>query len=178
MSICERGIPPNSVGFPAVTGAWSGLWSTQLGIDFANEAHEPPQIVVFHGGNQALQAALLGIAEARRLASDNGSSAAYNIDKNPIYQQMRLSMAQLEADVSAKRRLLAEYEQQIAELEGDHETALERIDTVMETGTPGGRPLRLRARALRGSGSNNGLREPMGLQLLDGRHAMVSPRSS
>ena len=26
----------------------------QLGIDFENEAHSPAQIVVFHGGNQAL----------------------------------------------------------------------------------------------------------------------------
>lgn len=56
----------DSIGFPAVTGAWSGLWSRQLGIDFKNEAQSPPQIVVFHGGNQALQASLLGVAEARR----------------------------------------------------------------------------------------------------------------
>ncbi|MGD8957280.1 MAG: chain-length determining protein [Chromatiaceae bacterium] len=64
------------------------------------------------------------IAEARRLASESGASAAYNIDKNPIYQQMRLSMAQLEADVSAKRRLLAEYEQQLAALEGSVDQVL------------------------------------------------------
>jgi aspartate/methionine/tyrosine aminotransferase len=69
--LCELSPHPmgynlDSVGFPAVTGAWGGLWSTQLGIDFANEAHEPPEIVVFHGGNQALQAALLGVGEARR----------------------------------------------------------------------------------------------------------------
>jgi aspartate/methionine/tyrosine aminotransferase len=56
----------DSIGFPAVTGAWSGLWSKQLGIDFRNEAHSQPEIVVFHGGNQALQASLLGVAEARR----------------------------------------------------------------------------------------------------------------
>jgi hypothetical protein len=46
------------------------------------------------------------------------------VDKNPVYQQMRLSMAQLEADVSAKRRLLAEYEKQIAELEGSVDQVL------------------------------------------------------
>lgn len=56
----------DSIGFPAVTGAWSGLWSNQLGIEFKNDPHSPPQIVVFHGGNQALQASLLGVAEARR----------------------------------------------------------------------------------------------------------------
>lgn len=56
----------DSIGFPVVTGAWSGLWSTQLGIDFANEAHSPPEIMIFHGGNQALQASLLGVSEARR----------------------------------------------------------------------------------------------------------------
>jgi aspartate/methionine/tyrosine aminotransferase len=56
----------DSIGFPVVTRAWSCLWSQQLGIDFANEPHLPPEIVVFHGGNQALQASLLGVAEARR----------------------------------------------------------------------------------------------------------------
>jgi aspartate/methionine/tyrosine aminotransferase len=65
----------DSIGFPAVTGAWSGLWSKQLGIDFANEPHSPPEIVVFHGGNQALQAALLGIAEARRNRVGDNSPA-------------------------------------------------------------------------------------------------------
>jgi len=63
------------------------------------------------------------IAEARRNAPQGGS-AAYNVDKNPIYQQMRLSMAQLEADVAAKRRQLAEYEGQVAELEGSIDKVL------------------------------------------------------
>jgi aspartate/methionine/tyrosine aminotransferase len=65
----------DSIGFPAVTRAWSGLWSTQLGIDFANETHSPPEIVVFHGGNQALQAALLGVVESRRNRVGAGSPA-------------------------------------------------------------------------------------------------------
>jgi len=65
----------DSIGFPAVTRAWSGLWSTQLGIDFANETHTPPEIVVFHGGNQALQASLLGIVESRRNRVGAGSPA-------------------------------------------------------------------------------------------------------
>jgi aspartate/methionine/tyrosine aminotransferase len=56
----------DSVGCRAVTGAWAGLWSHQLGIDFANEAQRSPQVFVFHGGNQAVQAALLGVAEAHR----------------------------------------------------------------------------------------------------------------
>jgi aspartate/methionine/tyrosine aminotransferase len=65
----------DSIGFPAVTGAWSGLWSTQLGIDFENELHSPAQIAVFHGGNQALQASLLGVAEARRNRVGNAGPA-------------------------------------------------------------------------------------------------------
>lgn len=56
----------DSLGYPAVTGAWSGLWSRQLGISFENTAQGPPQIYVFHGGNQAVQAALLGLGEAHR----------------------------------------------------------------------------------------------------------------
>jgi hypothetical protein len=50
-----------------VTHSWGALWSRQLGIDFKNDAHSPPQIMAFHGGNQALQAALQGVAEARSL---------------------------------------------------------------------------------------------------------------
>ena len=56
------------------------------------------------------------IAEARR--NPQGGSAANNVDKNPIYQQMRLSMMGLESDIAAKKRLLAELESQMAELEG------------------------------------------------------------
>lgn len=63
------------------------------------------------------------IEEARRNAPQ-GNAAAYNVDKNPIYQQMRLSMAELESDVAAKRRLLAEHESQVAELEGSIDKVL------------------------------------------------------
>ena len=63
------------------------------------------------------------IAQARRDAPQ-GDGSAYNVDKNPIYQQMRISMAQLEADVAAKKRLLSEYEAQVAELEGSIDKVL------------------------------------------------------
>jgi aspartate/methionine/tyrosine aminotransferase len=65
----------DSVGVPAVTGAWSAMWSRQLGIEFANRPDSPPEIVICHGGNQALQAALLGIAEARRNRVGTGEPA-------------------------------------------------------------------------------------------------------
>ncbi len=56
----------DSLGYPAVVEAWSGMWQMQLGIEFKNRLSKPPEVFVFHGGNQALQAALMGIAEARR----------------------------------------------------------------------------------------------------------------
>jgi aspartate/methionine/tyrosine aminotransferase len=56
----------DSVGSRTVTGAWSALWSAQLGIDFSNSGRVLPEVCVFHGGNQALQAALLGVGEAHR----------------------------------------------------------------------------------------------------------------
>jgi aspartate/methionine/tyrosine aminotransferase len=56
----------DSLGYPAVTAAWSGLWATQLGISFRNAPGAPPQVFILHGGNQAVQAALLAIAEAHR----------------------------------------------------------------------------------------------------------------
>ena len=63
------------------------------------------------------------IAEAESNATDGGG-AAYNVDKNPIYQQMRLTLAELEADVAAKKRLLAAHEAQVAELEGSIDKVL------------------------------------------------------
>jgi len=65
----------DSIGYPMVTRSWSALWSRQLGIEFANLARELPQVMVFHGGNQALQASLLGVAEARRNRVGTGSPA-------------------------------------------------------------------------------------------------------
>jgi polysaccharide chain length determinant protein (PEP-CTERM system associated) len=56
------------------------------------------------------------IAEAQKNLPQ-GPNGPYNADTNPVYQQMRITMAQLEADVAAKRRLLAEYQAQMAELE-------------------------------------------------------------
>ena len=56
----------DSLGYPAVIEAWSGLWQIQLGLEFKNRPGEPPEVFVFHGGNQAIQAALIGVAEARR----------------------------------------------------------------------------------------------------------------
>jgi len=56
----------DSLGYPAVVEAWSGLWRNQIGLEFANRAGRPPEVFVFHGGNQALQASLIGAAEANR----------------------------------------------------------------------------------------------------------------
>ncbi len=56
----------DSVGYPSLIQAWSHVWHTQVGIDFANGRGLMPEIFLFHGGNQAVQAALLGVAEAHR----------------------------------------------------------------------------------------------------------------
>jgi aspartate/methionine/tyrosine aminotransferase len=56
----------DSVGSAAVTRAWAGMWARQLGIRFTNRPQAAPEVFVSHGGNQAVQAALLGVAEAHR----------------------------------------------------------------------------------------------------------------
>ena len=56
----------DSLGYPAVVEAWSGMWRRQLALEFRNRRGKPPEVFVFHGGNQAVQAALVGVAEARR----------------------------------------------------------------------------------------------------------------
>jgi aspartate/methionine/tyrosine aminotransferase len=56
----------DSVGYPEVTGAWGALWSRQLGISFENRPGQIPEVFMFHGANQAIQASLIGVAEERR----------------------------------------------------------------------------------------------------------------
>ncbi len=56
----------DSIGCPSVTAAWAGMWRRQLGLEFANRPHRPPEVFILHGGNQAVQASLLAVAEARR----------------------------------------------------------------------------------------------------------------
>jgi aspartate/methionine/tyrosine aminotransferase len=56
----------DSVGYPAVIRAWAGMWQRQLGLEFSNRPHQSPEVYILHGGNQAVQASLLGVAEAHR----------------------------------------------------------------------------------------------------------------
>ncbi len=73
MSSHPLGYNLDSVGYPLLVRAWSEMWRHQVGLEFANRTGETPEIFVFHGGNQAIQAALLGVAEAWR---DRGSPGA------------------------------------------------------------------------------------------------------
>ena len=56
----------DSVGFGNLLRAWAGLWRIQLGIEFEVGRGVSPQVFIFHGGNQAVQASLLAVAEAHR----------------------------------------------------------------------------------------------------------------
>lgn len=83
-----------------------------------------PDVIQTKGALEELKAQRAEIIAAARRAASQDGSAPYNVDKNPIYQQMRLSLAQLEADVAAKKRLLAAYESQLAYLEGSIDKVL------------------------------------------------------
>lgn len=65
----------DSLGYPAVVRAWSRVWADEVGLEFDNRSGEKPQVYMFHGGNQALQAALLGVSEAHREGVGNGRPA-------------------------------------------------------------------------------------------------------
>lgn len=70
LSANPMGYNLDSLGYSTVIRAWSEMWKHQLGLNFDNDPSHSPEIFVFHGGNQALQAALLGIAEEHRNNSD------------------------------------------------------------------------------------------------------------
>jgi len=78
--IQQLGVQPmgynlDSVGSPSVIRGWAGLWSRQLGITFENRPQSLPEIYMFHGGNQAVQAALLGVAEVHRERTGSANPA-------------------------------------------------------------------------------------------------------
>jgi aspartate/methionine/tyrosine aminotransferase len=72
LSCHPMGYNIDSIGYPSLTRGWSALWRDQVGIELENRGGEIPQIYLFHGGNQALQAALLGVSEARRERTGDG----------------------------------------------------------------------------------------------------------
>lgn len=65
----------DSLGYPSVIEAWSGMWQNQLDIEFRNRPAKTPEVFVFHGGNQAIQAALIGVSETRRDRVGNNDPA-------------------------------------------------------------------------------------------------------
>ncbi len=85
-----------------------------------------PDVIQTRKGIAKLKAERAALVDsARREAEQNPSHITdYNIDRNPIYQQMRISMASLEADVAAKKRLLEENVARLAGLEGSIDTVL------------------------------------------------------
>ncbi len=66
------------------------------------------------------------VAEAKKnhVPGDN-AGAGYDVNQNPVYQQMRLSLANAETDVSVKRKLLKQYEVKYTDLEGNVDQVLE-----------------------------------------------------
>lgn len=75
------------------------------------------------------------VAAAQQVAGQQVGAGSSSLDGNPVYQQMRLTMAQLEGDVAAKKRLLQEYEAQVAELEAsiDQVLALESQRSALQS---------------------------------------------
>lgn len=57
------------------------------------------------------------IAQARREAELSGGFGDVT-NQDPVYQQIRLSVAKMESDIAGKKRLLEEHEAQLARLEG------------------------------------------------------------
>lgn len=58
------------------------------------------------------------VLEERRKAAPPGSPAAAPLDRNPVFQQLRISMAEAEAQVASTRARLAGLEAQYAQLRG------------------------------------------------------------
>lgn len=61
------------------------------------------------------------IAKAQKAIATGAPEEAppgFDLDRNPVYQQMRINLANLESEVSAKRGLVAQFSKRVEELEG------------------------------------------------------------
>jgi polysaccharide chain length determinant protein (PEP-CTERM system associated) len=83
-----------------------------------------PDVIFLQRQLESLQAERAGIIAQARQEAEQPANVEQARSQNPVYQQMRLSVAQLEADMAAKKRLLAEREAQLAELEGSIDKVL------------------------------------------------------
>lgn len=66
------------------------------------------------------------IAEAKKAyaAGTADETMGIDVDQNPVYQQLRINQAKLEAELSAKRRMLGEYAERMETLEGSLDKVL------------------------------------------------------
>jgi polysaccharide chain length determinant protein (PEP-CTERM system associated) len=102
------------------------IQSLQLRLDDLNIKYTQrhPDVMQTAQSLEDLMAQRERIVASARQAATGVSTSPYNLDTNPVYQQMRLSMVQLEGDIAAKKRLLREYESRVAELEGSLDDVL------------------------------------------------------
>lgn len=80
-----------------------------------------PDVITSRKALAALQAErkqFIAEAKAAYRAGTADETMGIDVDRNPVYQQIRINQSKLESELSAKRRLLAEYAERIETLEG------------------------------------------------------------
>lgn len=81
-----------------------------------------PDVVSTRNALKSLERERQGfIAKAKKALASGAPEDAppgFDIDRNPVYQQMRINMANLESEISAKRGLVAQFTARLEALEG------------------------------------------------------------
>jgi len=80
-----------------------------------------PDVITSRKALAALQAErkqFIAEAKAAYRAGTADETMGIDVDRNPVYQQIRINQSKLESELSAKRRLLGEYAERIETLEG------------------------------------------------------------
>jgi polysaccharide chain length determinant protein (PEP-CTERM system associated) len=102
------------------------IQAIQLRLDELNikytERH--PDVIQLKNSRDDLQRQRAQIIADAKRAMNREAAAEENLDRNPVYQQLRISLAQQEAEVAARKRLQQEYESNLATLEGSIDKVL------------------------------------------------------
>jgi len=107
----------SAISVPEIDGRVDALKRSLDGL-LQRYTEQHPDVVGTKRVIQELEEQKLQILAARRKAATASSKPSYSLSSNPVYQQLKVSLAEAEATVASLRTRVAEYESRLALLKG------------------------------------------------------------
>jgi polysaccharide chain length determinant protein (PEP-CTERM system associated) len=110
--------PPAQVAMPEIDARLAAL-KAQLDTLLRRYTDEHPDVVGTRRIIEELEAQRRQELQAREKAASGRSSPGSSVDRNPVFQQLRISLAEAEANVASLRAKLNSYQGQYAQLKAE-----------------------------------------------------------